>query len=223
MWWLKRAIAAVVAALLCLTLPTPPSANAAGRLVVGMPISIGGKACSLGFFGFNVRGDRMAVTAGHCSRAVGEVVYASGGIPIGLVVSRLRDAENAEGKLTGSRGYTLIGLHRRFSVQPLFANVGAAAKGDRIAKVGRTTGKTFGKVTLVRAVEGRPDMELVVSNILQRPGDSGSPWAMSGPTLVGLASSGRGDSSHGQPVLAVIDMIRSGAGIWGRNFKVWLQ
>jgi hypothetical protein len=222
MRWFTRLIAVGVAALLCLSLPTPPSAHAAGRLVVGMPISIGGKTCSLGFFGFNVREDRMAVTAGHCSRSVGEVVYA-GGAPIGLVVSRLGDSENSAGKLTGSRGYTLIGLHRRFALQPLFAMVGAAAKGDHIGKVGRTTGKTFGKVTLVRAVEGRPDLGIIVSNILSLPGDSGSPWAMTGPTLVGMGSSGRDGLSHGQPVHSVIAMIRSGAGIWGRNFKVWLQ
>jgi hypothetical protein len=229
MWWFKRAIVVVVAVLLSLSLPTPPSANAAGRLVVGMPISIGGKSCSLGFFGFNVRGDRLAVTAGHCSRAVGEVVYASSRVPIGLVVSRLRDEENAAGRLIGSRGYTLIGLHRSFGLQPYFAGVGAVTEGDRITKYGERSGKTSGRVMTVKSVRDRPDLELIGSDMVQLPGDSGCPWVMSGPTLIGLGSSGNmergggGAGSQGQPINAVITMIRRGAGVWGDQFKVWVQ
>lgn len=229
MWWLKRAIAVVVAALLCLTLPTPPSAHAAGRLVVGMPILIGGKACSLGFFGLNVRGDRMAVTAGHCSRAVGEVVYASGGIPIGLVVSRLRDAQNAKGKLTGSRGYTLIGLYRRFGLQPYFAGIGKVTEGDFITKYGERSGKTSGVVMAVRSVADRPDLGLISSDMVQLPGDSGSPWVRRGLTLIGMGSSGDMEKSggtagsQGQPISSVINMIRDGAGVWGSRFNVWIE
>ena len=229
MWWLKRAIAVVVAALLCLTLPAPP-ANAAGRLVVGMPILIGGKgSCSLGFFGLNARGDRMAVTAGHCSRAVGEVVHASGGIPIGLVVSRLRDAQDSEGRLTGSRGYTLIGLYRRFGLQPYFAGTGKVTEGDFITKYGDRSGKTSGVVTAVRSVADRPDLGLIASDIVHLPGDSGSPWVRRGLTLIGMGSSGNMEKSggtagsQGQPISSVINMIRDGAGVWGSRFNVWIE
>ena len=171
----------------------------------------------------------MAVTAGHCSRAVGEVVHASGGIPIGLVVSRLRDAQNSEGRLTGSRGYTLIGLYRRFGLQPYFAGTGKVTEGDFITKYGDRSGKTSGVVKAVRSVADRPDLGLIASDIVHLPGDSGSPWVRRGLTLIGMGSSGNMEKSggtagsQGQPISSVINMIRDGAGVWGSRFNVWIE
>ena len=100
-----------------------PPAAAAGLLVVGMPIVIGEAGCSLGFFAVNSRGDRLAVTAGHCSTEPNQIVFYDG-VPIGDVVARRDDVENAAGKLIGARGYTVIRLSRRFSLEPYFTGIG---------------------------------------------------------------------------------------------------
>ncbi|MFN8073557.1 MAG: hypothetical protein U0R66_17370 [Mycobacterium sp.] len=206
----------------------PPAIAAGTRLVVGMPIRAGSHTCSLGFFGINQRGDRLAVTSGHCSDGTGQLVY-SDGVPIGQVVAHRRDAKDAQGRLTGSRGYTVIGLYRSFGLQPYFAKIGNAVEGDLITKYGERSGKTSGVVTALRSVSDRPDLALISSDMVQLPGDSGSPWVRGGPTLIGIGSSGDMEKSggtagsQGQPVTALIDMIRGEAGEWGNNFHVWIE
>lgn len=65
--------------------------------------------------------------------------------------------------------------------------------------------------------------------MVQLPGDSGCPWYTGGDALVGMGSSGDqeqdgGDAgSQGQPIEAVLDMIRGDGGVWGEDFKVWTQ
>lgn len=228
MRWALRIIVVLVVVAACATV-YPPTATAVGaRLAVGMQIQAGRHACSLGFFGLNHRGDWLAVTSGHCSDAPGQLVYGVG-MPIGEVVARRGDASDGRGKLTGSRGYTLIALYRRFSLQPYFSGIGQADKGDFITKYGERSGKTSGVVTAVRSVAGRPDLGLISSDMVQLSGDSGSPWVRRGPTLIGMGSSGNMEKaggtagSQGQPIWSVIKMIRAGAGIWGERFNVWIE
>jgi hypothetical protein len=110
-------VAALAAGLLCtLALVVAPPAAASVDLAAGMPINFGNHGCSLGFFGFNARQDRLAVTAGHCSDSVpNEPVYADNGVKIGEVVAWKEDLQSASGKLIGARGYTIIFIYRRFS------------------------------------------------------------------------------------------------------------
>lgn len=101
-----------------------PAAAADVDLAVGMPINIGGHGCSLEFFGFNARRDRLAVTAGHCSDSVpDQPVYADHGVQIGKVVAWKQDATNRSGKLIGARGYTVFVVYKRFSLEPFFTGV----------------------------------------------------------------------------------------------------
>jgi hypothetical protein len=206
-----------------------PNASAGAELDVGMPINIGQHRCSLGFFGFNSRGDRLAVTAGHCSDQIpDQPVAADNGVQIGQVVAWQQDAEDGGGKLIGSRGYTVFLVYRRFSLDPFFTEVKTSVKnGDYVSKYGERTGKTNGYVTGFATVPNRPDLGLIKSNMVQLPGDSGCPWYIGGPTIVGIASSGDqendgGDAgSQAQPIQAVIDMIRMNSTPWDNDFKVW--
>jgi hypothetical protein len=208
-----------------------PPAYANVDLAVGMPINIGNHGCSLGFFGFDARQDRLAVTAGHCSDyEPNEPVYADNGVQIGEVVAWKEDSENASGKLNGARGYTVILIYPRFSLEPFFTGVrSAVSDGDPVTKFGQRTGKTNGVIKKVEFDRSRPDLALISSNIVQLPGDSGCPWYSNNDALVAMASSGDeeqdgGDAgSQAQPIQAVIDMIRANGGVWGDDFKVWTQ
>jgi hypothetical protein len=220
----------LTASLSAVALPMP-KASANADLDVGMAIDIGQHRCSLGFFGFNSRNDRLAVTAGHCSDQIADQpVFADNGVEIGRVVAWKADAEDADGKLTGSRGYTVFLVYDRFSLDPFFAQVGPSLKdGDWVSKYGERTGKTNGRVTDVKTVQNEPDLDLIKSNMVQLPGDSGCPWYINGPAIVGMASSGDqetegGDAgSQAQPIQAVIDLIRTNPTPWGDDFKVWIQ
>jgi hypothetical protein len=213
-----------------MALVVAPRAYANVDLAVGMPVNIGHHSCSLGFFGFDARDDRLAVTAGHCSDYVpNEPVYADNGVQIGEVVAWKEDLENASGKLIGGRGYTIILVYTRFSLEPFFTGVDSSIRdGEYVTKFGQRTGKTNGVVEDVRYDPKRPDLALLSSNLVQLPGDSGCPWYTNGDALVGIASSGDeqengGDAgSQAQPIQAVLDMIRANA-VWGDNFKVWTQ
>jgi hypothetical protein len=231
-WQRSACVAALAAVLFCTAaLIGIPIAYANVDLAVGMPINIGSHGCSLGFFGFDARQDRLAVTAGHCSDAIpNEPVFTDSGVRIGEVVAWKQDLESESGKLTGARGYTLISLYRRFSLEPFFTGVVSnVSNGDHVTKFGQRTGKTNGVIKDVQFDAKRPDLALLSSNLVQLPGDSGCPWYSNDDALVGMASSGDeeedgGDAgSQAQPIQAVLNMIRSNADVWGDDFKVWTQ
>lgn len=130
---------------------------------------------------------------------------------IGEVVAWKEYAENASGKLIGTRGYTIVLVYRRFSLEPFFTDVDASiSDGDSVTKFGQRTGKTNGVVKSVRFKGSRPDLALLSSNLVHLPGDSGCPWYTIGDALVGMASSGDqhadgGDaSSQAQPIQAAM-------------------
>jgi hypothetical protein len=226
----RRLLVPLLTAGVCTVALPMRSASANGELNVGMAIDIGQHQCSLGFFGFNSRNDRLAVTAGHCSDQIpDQPVFADNGVQIGQVVAWKADAEDADGELTGSRGYTVFVVYDWFSLDPFFTGLGTSIKdGDYVSKYGERTGKTNGRVTDVTIVPNQPDLDLIKSNIVQLPGDSGCPWYINGPAIVGMASSGDeetegGDAgSQAQPIQAVIDMIRTNPTPWGDDFKVWI-
>lgn len=106
-----------------------PNASAGAELDVGMPIDIGEHRCSLGFFGFNSRGDRLAVTAVHCSDQIpDQPVYADNGVQIGQVVAWKPDVEDGDRKLVDSRGYTVFLVYNRFSLDPFFTHESTLSK-----------------------------------------------------------------------------------------------
>ena len=149
----------------------------------------------------------------------GDTVYVSGQV-----------SADASGKLIGARGYTVILVYKRFSLEPFFAGVRLSmSEGDSVSKFGQRSAKTNGVIKSIQYDPKRPDLALLSSNMVQLPGDSGCPWYTSGNALVGMGSSGDqeqlgGDAgSQAQPIQAVLDMIRANGGVWGEDFKVWTQ
>ncbi len=225
---MRRLIAIPLVCIGALALVTAAPARASGTLTVGMAISIGKHGCSLGFFGFNEDHDRLAVTAGHCADGVDWPVYSNNGVEIGIVVSHLPDNDDSRGIIRGARGYTLIQLYKSFDLDVFFTGLGSVTEGDWVTKYGKRSQKTTGKVTNVKYVTDRADLDLIASTVVQLPGDSGCPWYTKGPTLVGMGSSGDQESGGGnegsqaQPIGSVVDLIRQNSPRWGKRFKVWL-
>ncbi|WP_421874063.1 hypothetical protein [Mycolicibacterium wolinskyi] len=227
-WWRVAGFGAVLA-IVGVPLIVAPKAFAGADLNVGMAIDIGRHRCTLGFFGINERDDRLAVTAGHCSDQVpNQAVYAGNGVQIGEVVAWKPDDEDGRGNLTGSRGYTVFVVYDQFSLDPFFTDVSRGiSEGDYVSKYGQRTKKTNGVIENVSYVKDRPDLAVMWSDMVQLPGDSGCAWYTTGPTIVGMGSSGDQESEGGgagsqaQPIGAVIDMIRLNPTVWGNNFKVW--
>lgn len=227
---IRGTLGVVLSAALLMAMSPPPIAKAV-NLAVGMEIDAGKHSCSLGFFGFNARQDRLAVTAGHCVDGPDQKVYNSAGIVIGVVVARKADGVDAYGKMTGSRGYAVILLSKRLSLEPFFTGVGSIREGDWVTKYGQRTGKTQGQITKVVNNADRPDLAYVQSDTVVISGDSGSPWYTGpGAVLVGMTSSGNQERAGGanghsaaQPIGDVLTMIRGGAGVWGEDFKVWIE
>lgn len=219
--------AAVLVAVLGAALSPPAVAYASPALSVGMKIVIGNHSCSLGFFGGNANGDRLAVTSGHCADGVDQRVYAGNGTEIGIVVSHMPESDAR--KSVRPRGYTLIQVYGRFKLNLSFAGIADAHTGDRVWKRGARTGATSGTITDTYYTDGdRPSVETLIGNIVILPGDSGGPWYTDGPTLVGISASGHYDSGAGddagsqaQPVWSLIHLIRQNSPRWGPDFQVW--
>jgi hypothetical protein len=75
--------------------------------------------------------------------------------------------------LIGTRGYTILLVYRRFSLEPFFTDVDSSiSDGDSVTKFGQRTGKTNGVVKSVRFEGSRPDLALLSSNLVHLPGDS---------------------------------------------------
>jgi hypothetical protein len=206
---------------------TPAAAHAAagGLLTIGMKLTFGNRDCSLGFFATDSVRDQLAVTAGHCANGLREKVYNTFGQQIGEVVAWQPDALDSHGKLTGSRGFTVVHIHRNFAIEPFFSRVGAAHIGDHVRLSGERTGGTNGTITDVSYTAGHPDLDLLTSNVEQLPGDSGGALYTTGPTLVGIASSTKDGAGEGvgraeaQPVGSVVQEIMA-VGRYGRGFSV---
>jgi hypothetical protein len=199
---------------------------AAGILAVGMRLTFKHHDCSLGFFATDSVGDQLAVTAGHCAEGLHEQVYNSFGQRIGEVVAWQPDAEDGLGKLTGSRGFTLVDTYQTFDIDAFFTGVAAAKVGEKVRLYGERTRGTDGTITDVSYTAGHPDLDLLTSDIMQIPGDSGGPWYSQGsPTLVGIASSfheldGGLRSAEAQPLDSLVREIKAVAR-YGQGFSVY--
>ncbi|MEB3031775.1 chymotrypsin family serine protease [[Mycobacterium] nativiensis] len=226
----RKTLAAVLSgvAIAAAMLSAPP-ALASVNLVVGMPISFKHSTCSLGFFAFDKRKDRLAVTAGHCGEAIHEPVYNKWGQQFGEIVARMPDRRDDDGRLIGARGYTIIYLYPNFSLEPFFTRTGSIGEGDRVTKVAGRSGKTSGQITKV-VTNDRPDLSLLYSDMVQLRGDSGGPWLTGKrPVLVGIGSSGnqeregRDATCQGQPISSLVELIGNTAGRYADGFTVWTE
>lgn len=222
----KLLTALVIAVGVATTIPSP--AHATGLLTVGMRLTFGNRNCSLGFFATDTVGDQLAITAGHCANGLNQRVYNTFGDQIGEVVAWQPDAEDSDGKLIGSRGFTVVYTYKTFGIEAFFTGVGTAKVGDHVRLYGQRTTGTNGTITNVSYSKGRPDLDLLTADIVQLPGDSGGPWFAQGPTLVGIASSGNEETDGGsqgaqaQPLGSLEQEINAVAR-YGEGFSVYTQ
>jgi hypothetical protein len=222
---ITKLFAALITAIALATLaPAPAHANG-GILTVGMKLTFKHHDCSLGFFATDSVGDRLAITAGHCAEGLHERVYNPWGQQIGEVVAWQPDVEDSNGKLTGSRGFTVVYTYKTFGIEAFFTRVGTARVGDRVRLYGQRTAGTNGTVTNVSYTAGHPDLDLLTSDVKQLPGDSGGPLYTQGPTLVGIASSINDGTraAQAQPLDSLEREIKAGAGRYGRGFSVYVR
>lgn len=218
---------AVVLSAMVAFAPGVPLARAEGRLAVGMEIAIGSGRCSLGFFAYDSRKNRLAVTSGHCADGYGAAVYNKWGNRIGEVVANM--GENDSLRAIRGRGYTIIQIDRSWTILPFFRSTGSAEIGDPVTKSG-LHGDTYGNITDTHYDNDSPWMSTIVGDVVVLSGDSGGPWYTSGRKLLGISASGHyerggGDSkgSQAQPIWSLRTLIRDNAGDWGKGFEVWLE
>lgn len=226
---IKNLFTALLAAV-AVPIIAPAAAHAAGgTLAVGMNLTIDNHACSLGFFATDSVEDQLAITAGHCADGVNEKVYNTFGDQIGEVVAWQPDVEDGRGKLTGSRGFTVIYTYKTFGIDAFFTGVGTAKVGDGVRLYGARTSGTDGTITNVSDTKGHPDLDLLNSDIVQLPGDSGGPWySLGAPTLFGIASSSDEETGGGargaqaQPLGSLEQEIKA-VGRYGDGFSVYTK
>jgi hypothetical protein len=227
---IKKLLTALVTGVVVATIAPTPAHAAGGTLTVGMKLTFGSHDCSLGFFAADSTGDQLAITAGHCATRLNEKVYNTFGDQIGEVVAWQPDAEDNQGKLNGSRGFTVVYTYKTFGIQAFFTGVGTAKIGDGVRLYGERTTGTNGTITNVSYPAGHPELDLLTSDLVQLPGDSGGPWYLQGPnpTLVGIASSGDEENGGGtrgaqaQPLGSVEQEIK-GVERYGQGFSVYTQ
>jgi hypothetical protein len=203
-------------------------AHADGMLAVGSKITIGGRHdCSIGFFATDSTGDQLAVTAGHCADNLNETVTNAWGQQIGEVVAWQPDHENANGKLDGALGVTVIYTYKSFGYEAFFTGTGTPSVGEAVRKFGETTAGTNGTITNVWTHPENPTLDKMKSDLEARPGDSGCAWyTMGSPVLLGLDSSG--DEQFGIPgayaqPLSSITWQMTNVPRYGQGFSVYVQ
>ncbi|MBV8347037.1 MAG: hypothetical protein JOZ49_05720 [Mycolicibacterium sp.] len=177
-----------------------------------MPIQFDKGRCSLGFYGVSKQFKHyLAVTAGHCSRYVGEAVYgvATGGdmVRLGQVVARVSDHVDGDGKAIGQRGFTMFEASGGF--EPRVNGAGYAYKDAEVTQRGERTGLTKGRIIGVNDPPGDPGSAVIASDDTQLPGDSGAPWSAGPDVLVGITSGSAKHLALAQPIDAVVELIRN--------------
>ncbi len=220
-----RRLGVMLSALVIISGLAPASAAAKVGLLPGTPLYFkGGGSCSLGFLASNDRGDRLAVTAGHCAKGTGQAVVSAKGNPIGEVVSWLND------DMDNSRwGVTLIYLSKNtYTADAYFVTYGNPSVGDGVKKYGKRTDKTEGKITKVSIDSDSPSHSRMESTLVGLEGDSGSAWVggddNGNPKLLGLniGYTHRADGGYGYaigyPIRQLIKSVRNGSAKWGAGF-----
>jgi hypothetical protein len=122
----------------------------------------------------------------------------------------------------------VIYTYKTFAIEAFFTGVGTAKVGDGVRLYGARSTGTNGTITDVSYTAGHPDLDLLTSDVVQLPGDSGAPlYSLGRPTLFGIASSVNNASGGGarlaqaQPIGSLEQEIKAGAGRYGRGFSVY--
>ncbi|TXI55931.1 hypothetical protein [Mycolicibacter arupensis] len=205
--------ATIAAAAIAVSLVTAsPVASAATNVTIspGDAITIGKKACTVGFFGTNSDHRRLAVTAGHCATGIGQSVRDGDGHRIGRVVAHAADSPTARGPF----GATLIALSNSVQKSSDVRKIGVPSVGTDVVQDGSRSGRSRGTVTVNRS-------GVLRSTASGQPGDSGSPWTNSRTgTLYGITVGGSPRGTYAAPIRAVVQRIRDVFPQWGKGFRV---
>ncbi len=221
---MKFRFTAIATAAVLLVGVSPAQAHCQVGLVPGSKLYFdGGGSCSLGFFATNGAGDRLAVTAGHCSDDVDQEVTTADGDPVGRVVYRAGDDMERE-----LYGVTVIELDSSaYIADAYFRQSDDPVVGDVVEKFGARTDATSGKVVSVRINAEYPSKSQMESTLVGLPGDSGSAWVRGGsrgPILLGLnvGHTNRADGGYGLaigfPINSLVALVRKTSPLWGPGF-----
>lgn len=189
----------------------------------GDAIFAGGGRCSLGFNVTLDDGSPGFITAGHCGVSARQWSTAQNGRPVATV---------QESTFPGNGDFSLLTYNDENTQAPSTVDIGGgrtvqvrqaaeAAVGQRVFRMGSTTGLHDGQVTRLNATVNYPEgtvTGLIQTTVCAEPGDSGGPMFSQNGNAIGLTSGGSGDCQQGgvtffQPVTTALDAV--GAQIGG--------
>ncbi|MGP9022583.1 S1 family peptidase [Streptomyces sp. BR1] len=174
----------------------------------------GGARCSLGFNVKTQDGSPGFLTAGHCGVAAKQWSLSPNGAPAATV---------QKATFPGNADFSLLTYDNPATNAPSTVNTGGgravqinraadASVGQRVLRMGSTTGLHDGTVTGLNATVNYPEgtvTGLIQTNVCAEPGDSGGSLFTADGSAVGLTSGGSGDCKAGgetffQPVTAAL-------------------
>ncbi|MGC9377356.1 S1 family peptidase [Streptomyces sp. MH13] len=176
----------------------------------------GGARCSLGFNVTAGDGSPAFLTAGHCGVAEDRWSDAQGGQPIATVDQAV---------FPGAGDFALVPYDDPATEAPSEVDLGDqtvrisgaadAAVGQRVFRMGSTTGLAVGRVLGLDATVNYPEgtvTGLVQTDVCAEPGDSGGPLFTQDGLAMGLTSGGSGDCAVGgetffQPVTSALEAV----------------
>jgi len=185
----------------------------------GDAIFAGNARCSLGFNVTTQDGAPGFLTAGHCGVAADQWSEQPGGAPIGTV----QDAV-----FPGAGDFALLTYDDPATDAPSAVDIGNgqlveinraadAAIGQRVFRMGSTTGLFDGQVTGLDATVNYPEgtvTGLIQTTVCAEPGDSGGPLFTEDGAAIGLTSGGSGNCTSGgetffQPVTTALEEVNA--------------
>jgi streptogrisin D len=190
----------------------------------GDAIFAGGARCSLGFNVTTQDGTPGILTAGHCTAAGKRWSLSQGGRAVATVV---------ESTFPGDGDFALLTYDDETTAAPSQVDTGdeivditeaaEAAVGDRVIRMGSTTGLNDGEVTGLDATVNYPEgtvTGLIQTTVCAEPGDSGGPLFSADGAAIGITSGGSGDCTNGgetffQPVTTALEAVGATIGDGG--------
>jgi streptogrisin D len=188
----------------------------------GDAIFADGARCSLGFNVTTGDGSPGFLTAGHCGVAADRWSVSQNGRPAATV---------QEAAFPGRGDFALLTYDDSDIAAPSAVDVGRgrsvqirraadASVGQRVSRMGSTTGLRNGTVTGLNATVNYPEgtvSGLIETTVCAEPGDSGGPLFTTDGSAIGLTSGGSGDCTSGgqtffQPVTTALRAVSAQIG-----------
>jgi streptogrisin D len=188
----------------------------------GDAIFADGARCSLGFNVTTGDGSPGFLTAGHCGVAADRWSLSQNGRPAATVQEATFPGRGDFALLTyddqGTAAESVVDTGGGRTVQ--IRQAADAKVGQRVSRMGSTTGLQSGAVTGLNATVNYPEgtvTGLIETTVCAEPGDSGGPLFTSDGSAIGLTSGGSGDCTSGgqtffQPVTTALRAVSAQIG-----------